>query len=127
MKARECNAFGKLDQQIFLEFKNDKDRLHHIAEKIRNAVENEDLVHKLYLMDEEEDRLPLWEVKEGKVLYKLHKYRERNHAIVKEKKAQFFKDHKALFCEACTFDFEHRYGKLGKGYIECHHRTATCK
>lgn len=114
-EGKGMQRYGKLDQKIFLEFQNDRDRLHQIAEKIKRTVEDEDVVHKLYLMDEEEDRLPLWEVKEGKVLYKLHKYRERNQAIVKEKKAQFFKDHKALFCEACTFDFERKYGELGRG------------
>ena len=121
-EGKGMKRYGKLDQKIFLEFQNDQDRLHQIAEKIKRTIEDEDVVHKLYLMDEEEDRLPLWEVKEGKVLYKLHKYRERNQTIVKEKKEQFFKDHKALFCEACTFDFERKYGELGKGYIECHHR-----
>jgi 5-methylcytosine-specific restriction protein A len=121
-EGRGMARFGKLDQQIFLEFQNDRDRLRRIAERIRRTMENEDVVHRLYLMDEEDDRLPLWEVKEGKVLYKLHKYRERNQAIVKEKKAQFLKDHKALFCEACAFDFERQYGTVGKGYIECHHR-----
>lgn len=76
--------------------------------------------HSFHLNDE--DRSLLWEVKEGKVLYKLHKFRERNHAIVQEKKYQFLKDYKALFCEACTFNFERKYGRLGRGYIECHHR-----
>jgi 5-methylcytosine-specific restriction protein A len=114
--------FGKLDKRIFLEFQNDQERLHQIAEKIRSTLQDEDVVHRLYQMYEEEDRSLLWEVKEGKVLYKLHKFRERNHTIVKEKKYQFMKDHKALFCEACTFNFEKQYGTLGKDYIECHHR-----
>ncbi len=28
-----------------------------------------------------------------------------------------------LECEACVFDFHKFYGEIGKGYIECHHRT----
>lgn len=115
--------YGKLDHKIFHEFKKDKERLQRIANSIRETLQNEETVNLLYQMNDEEDQSLLWEVKEGKVLYKLHKYRERNMPIVKEKKAQFQKDHKTLFCEVCTFNFERKYGTLGKDYIECHHRV----
>jgi hypothetical protein len=26
-------------------------------------------------------------------------------------------------CEVCGFDFERRYGLVGRGFIECHHVT----
>jgi len=57
------------------------------------------------------------------VLYKLHKYRERDTSIIKKKKEKEFLKLGQLPCEACTFDFYQKYGELGHKYIECHHRT----
>lgn len=47
--------------------------------------------------------------------------RIRNQALVKDAK-RIFKKKGRLFCEVCTFDFENKYGKRGKDYIEAHHR-----
>lgn len=60
-------------------------------------------------------------MKEGQVLYKLHKIRERDRKIIEAKKSKALKEHGELKCEACGFDFKLKYGKLGEGYIECHH------
>ena len=68
----------------------------------------------------EEDDEP--EVKEGKVIYKLHKYRERNSKLNKKKKDGYLKTHGKLECEVCGFDFFKMYGELGEGFIECHHK-----
>jgi len=115
--------YGKLDKTIFLEFQNDRKGLHHIAQQIRRTVANENLVEKLYRIQDEEDHTALWQVKEGKVLYKLHKLRERDNAIIREKKQIVYKEIGCLFCEACEFDFYRTYGKLGEKFIECHHTT----
>lgn len=61
------------------------------------------------------------EAREGQLLTRLHRYRERNAGIVKRKKASFFKKHGHLCCEACGFDFLKVYGERGDGFIECHH------
>jgi predicted HNH restriction endonuclease len=58
---------------------------------------------------------------EGKEKYVRHKTRERDPAIVKEKKSQFLQEHGRTFCEACGFDFKKAYGTRGDGFIECHH------
>ncbi|MGH9342397.1 MAG: HNH endonuclease [Terriglobia bacterium] len=34
----------------------------------------------------------------------------------------FEKVHSRIYCENCSFDFEHKYGERGRGYIEVHHR-----
>ena len=37
-----------------------------------------------------------------------------------------FADAKKAFgyvCQACGFDFEKKYGEVGKNYIECHHKN----
>ncbi|WP_305812275.1 MrcB family domain-containing protein [Photobacterium leiognathi] len=47
-----------------------------------------------------------------------HKRVERNQALSKKvKKVQGFT------CKACGFDFEKKYGEVGKGFIEAHHLT----
>lgn len=58
---------------------------------------------------------------EGAMLSRVHRYRERNKALVDRKKKQFLATHDRLFCEACGFDFEKVYGERGKDFIECHH------
>lgn len=115
--------FGKRDQNVFQEFAHDRERLHRIAGQIRQAVGNEELVDQLYQIQDEEDLTPLWQVQEGKVLYKLHKLRERDQSIIHEKKELAFQEMGRLLCEACAFDFERTYGKLGHRFIECHHTT----
>jgi 5-methylcytosine-specific restriction protein A len=30
--------------------------------------------------------------------------------------------HGQLQCEVCGFDFQATYGKLGEGFLECHHK-----
>ncbi len=60
------------------------------------------------------------EVVEGGEKYSTHKVRERNPALVKEKKQQA-KEKGTLACEACGFDFVKKYGSHGEGFIECHH------
>ncbi len=89
------------------------------GESFRKAVEALKFKSE-YLIREENDQI---EVKEGAVIYKLHKYRERDTKIIKKKKEKEFIRLGKLPCEACTFDFFQKYGKLGYKYIECHHRT----
>lgn len=116
------SSTSKLDKEIFFEFVNDKERLADLAGQIKDAVQNEELNFKLYRIPDEEDE-ELSFVNEGRVIYKLHKYRERNSKINKKKKANHLKQFGNLACEACGFDFFEVYGELGEGFIECHHRV----
>src|SRR5262249_18460908 len=68
---------------------------------------------------EEEGEFP-----EGKVLYRLHRLRERNRDLVKLVKEKAVDEHGRLFCAVCTFDFADVYGEIGRGFIECHHLLA---
>ena len=111
---------SKLDEIVFHEFKNDRQQLHDLAQQIRAIVANEPLRQQLYQVEEDEnifnDAVP-----EGQVLYKLHKYRERNAELVADKKKAVLKATGKLACEVCSFDFHQTYGQLGWGFIECHH------
>lgn len=115
-------SFSQLDKKVFDEFQFDEARLHKVARHIRQIAADPNLPNQLYLIPEEEEG-EKHEVQEGAVIYKLHKYRERDIGIVKKKKELEFQREGRLLCEACEFDFQVKYGELGFKYIECHHRT----
>jgi 5-methylcytosine-specific restriction protein A len=50
--------------------------------------------------------------------YRLHRVTERNQTLSRK-----VKQLQGCICKACGFDFESRYGKIGKGYIEAHHNV----
>lgn len=114
-------SYSKLDKKVFNEFKDNKVGLSIIAKNIKETVLNSNLNIKLYRIEDEEDE-EAFTVKEGKVIYKLHKHIERNSKINKKKKTSYQKKNGKLDCEVCGFDFHEKYGLLGKGFIECHHR-----
>lgn len=58
---------------------------------------------------------------EGKESLKIHILKERNPKLVLESKKIFKKNNGKLFCEVCGFDFEKKYGEIGKEFIEAHH------
>ena len=67
------------------------------------------------MTEDDEDEFP-----EGKILYRQHKFRERNRSVVAKAKEVALKKGK-LLCVICGFDFYKTYGELGRGFIECHH------
>jgi len=114
-------SYSQLDEKVFKEFESDTERLHKLAKRIRSVSEDLNLANQLYLIEEDTD--DSIEVNEGAVIYKLHKFRERDTKIIKKKKEREFMRLGKLPCEACLFDFFQKYGELGYKYIECHHRT----
>lgn len=115
-------AYSRLDEEIFMEFVNNKKQLSDIATKIKNIVLNSTLNYNLYKIENEEEENE--SAKEGQILYKLHKYKERNRSIIKKKKESYLKKYGKLNCEICGFDFVSVYGEIGAGFIECHHKKA---
>ncbi len=115
-------SFSNLDKQVFEEFRFNEHLLHKLANHIRQVANDPLLPNQLYLISEEEEGEKHFAL-EGAVIYKLHKYRERDHSVITRKKEKEFAKNGHLFCEACTFDFHQKYGELGFKYIECHHRT----
>lgn len=112
---------SKLDKAVLEEFYGNRELLKSIANKIKSTVENTSVIEKLYSIPNEEEEIQ-HSVKEGKVIYKLHKLRERDSKINKKKKEVYLKKHGKLNCEVCDFDFYEFYGEIGKGFIEAHHR-----
>lgn len=105
---------GKLEKVIWEEFSANRSMLEVVASKIRQAVK----VGAFAAVGEtsEEDEL----FPEGKVLFRLHRYRERNCKVVKALKKKAMEKNE-LRCSICSFDFYQTYGELGRGFIECHH------
>lgn len=68
-----------------------------------------------------DDSIEDLEFPEGRVLYRMHRFRERNSRLTDQAKARALERHGRLACEACGFDFFETYGELGKHFIECHH------
>jgi len=96
------------------EFAADPARLAKVADAIRASVMPGSVLPVSMETDDED-------AQEGRVLTRLHNYRERDRTIVKRKKESFRKQHGTLFCEACGFDFSTKYGERGANFIECHH------
>ena len=113
-------AYSKLDKVVFHDFYNDRQRLNKVARAIKLITENKLLSEQLRRIEFDEASY-LDSVQEGQVLYKLHKYRERNNKIVEAKKNSVLKVKGRLSCEVCDFDFEKDFGIIGAGFIECHH------
>ena len=108
---------GKAEEAIWSQFAGDKDRLRRTAEAIRSlrgSISPAEVTTEVPDPDEE--------APEGRILTAIHKRRERNPALARRKKAQVFQRSGALACEVCEFDFAERYGDLGLGFAECHHR-----
>jgi len=119
-KGKGMERFSKLDEEIFWEFVDKKEELKRLAIKIKEIATKKNMVNKLYRIPDEEDD-GLLQVKEGRVMYKLHKVIERDKRIVKKKKEFELEKKGKLQCEVCNFDFKEFYGEIGEGFIECHH------
>ena len=61
------------------------------------------------------------DAEEGRLLSRVHRFRERDPSIVGRKKRRALQQQESLTCEGCNFDFERVYGDRGRGFIECHH------
>lgn len=114
-KGEGLKGGGKLEKEVWEEFYHQKEELSNLVNSILLNISSEKQVCATPENSFEEEIFP-----EGKILYRLHRHRERNTKVVKEKKRQAIKSNK-LVCEICAFNFYKTYGEIGKGYIECHH------
>ena len=108
---------GRLERDVWAEFAADRGRLARVAGAIRKfylSVDPSGVAEQ-----EEEEQFP-----EGKVLYRLHRQRERSRELVRLAKQKAMDERGRLLCAACAFDFAVTYGEVGQGFIECHHLLA---
>jgi len=107
---------NKLEEVVWAEYADDPAALKKVVASILDVTQAATADDAPVLPEDD-----LTEAREGQLLTRLHRYRERNAAIVKRKKASYLKQHGHLCCEACGFDFRGTYGERGDGFIECHH------
>ncbi len=111
-------SYSKLDEAVFNEYFENLNELRDVAEGIKKITLSSNYSANVSAIETDENEE---NVREGKVLYKMHKVRERDRKIITKKKAKVLSEKGKLECECCGFDFEKTYGELGKGFIECHH------
>ena len=110
------DAGSKLDRDVWDYFFDDKQKLAEIASSIKANYNKVDFASVLPEFDDAE-------FPEGQIVERTHQQRERNPALIRRKKDWGLKKYGRLYCEVCGFDFTERYGELGKGFIECHHKN----
>lgn len=111
-------AGNKDEEVVWNQFAADPVHCHAVAQAIIGSLEGGEAVGGG--RDEEPDDL-LEEAPEGRLLTRVHLWRERNRVLVESKKRWVLKHGGSLTCEVCGFDFKTEYGDRGDGFIECHH------
>lgn len=108
---------SRLDKQVFAELWGDPARLQATAAAIRANLRSKDASSaEAESLDDEIEDAP-----EGRVLTRVHRYRERSQRLRRKKKEKALRLNGQLRCDACGFDFEARYGERGSGFMEIHH------
>ncbi|CAN5881987.1 hypothetical protein BH24ACT15_BH24ACT15_05390 [soil metagenome] len=101
---------GRGDARVWDRYHDRPAEVARIAAVLRAGAENREGFP--VAQEEDEDA-----AEEGRLLYRRHRIRERDPRIVDRKKRAA----EDLGCKVCGFDFERVYGRLGRGFIECHH------
>lgn len=101
---------------VWSEFGGDAERVLLAAAAIRKAARLSHFRQRLGVEQEGEQHAP-----EGRILFRLHRIRERKPRLVTAKKRQATRDNGKLVCEMCGFDPVAYYGPQGEAAIECHH------
>ncbi|MGH3380711.1 MAG: HNH endonuclease [Actinoallomurus sp.] len=113
---------GQLTEQVVMEFITRQDEMLAAADRIRAALDSSDpdLRRAIATPDPQEEDDDVTAV-EGRVLERVHRFRERNPRLRREKIRSVGRAGGTLACQVCGFDFAERFGPHGDGYIEVHH------
>jgi 5-methylcytosine-specific restriction protein A len=106
---------SKGEEEVWSNFSSNPSLLRDTAASIRAAILSD-----VVLADVAEDSTLAGE---GRVLTRVHRVYERSPENRTKKHAAFKKEHGAVFCECCGFDFGKTYGVRGANYIEIHHEV----
>ena len=117
-KGKGLERGSVLEKEVWEQFAGDREALSAVVKAIRKNSEALVKLDSIEESDEEDE-----EASEGKLLTRVHKYRERDRKLVKKKKESALSRFGNLKCEVCSFDFVEEYGERGKGFAECHHKV----
>lgn len=108
---------GKGDQDVWNYFVNSRELLKKTALAILSNINSPELNNYLNVDDSE-----VMESREGRILTRVHLYRERNSKKVKQVLIdKALKTSRGLVCEVCDFSFSKKYGVRGARFMEAHH------
>ena len=114
------SSYSNIDKEVFERYSLDKKSLKRRSNQLISIINNRKTIPDLELIHDEDIPLVVYE---GKIISRLHRVRERDSRISKRKKEIVLKKTGRLQCEVCDFDFKRKYGDLGEGFCEVHHRT----
>lgn len=111
---------GRLAKQVVDDFIARPHEMLSAADHIISTLisTDPDLLRAIATPDTDEEQIT---AVEGRILERVHRFRERNPRLRQEKINSVLRASGALACEVCGFDFAQRFGKHGEGYIEVHH------
>ncbi|MFC5480568.1 HNH endonuclease [Massilia suwonensis] len=69
----------------------------------------------------EDDEVEIEDCEEGRVLTRMHRFRERNRKLAADFKKKYRKLHGKLDCAGCDDDFADKYGSLADSLVDVHH------
>jgi 5-methylcytosine-specific restriction protein A len=110
---------NRLEEEVWREFAGQREELARIASTIASGYQKVEGWETSQDEIDEEESFP-----EGRILFRLHRRRERNRTLVKRAKLRAKDLYGRLLCAACRFEFAACYGALGEDFIECHHTLA---
>ena len=110
----KATSGSRLDREIWLQFGNQIPEALRIADLIQSEATH--FHASAPDLEASSETFP-----EGRILYSVHKRRERSPSLRKRKLKQFRRQHGRLFCEACQLDVALMTGNENLDVYECHH------
>tara|TARA_B100001123_G_C15133997_1_gene956573 strand:+ start:110 stop:847 length:738 start_codon:yes stop_codon:yes gene_type:complete len=108
---------SQLEFEVWEKYSTNQSYLSKVASAIKsNAAEFDSKTSLMSELDEDQ------EAPEGRLLLSVHRRRERNATLSKNKKRSALRKFGKLICEVCDFVFSEKYGEIGEGFIEAHHK-----
>jgi 5-methylcytosine-specific restriction protein A len=105
---------SRLDTEVWERYGHDRVRLERVAATIRSGAR--------LANQREDDEVEVESAhQEGRIIYRLHRGRERDPKLRRRKIAAVRKLTGRLACEACDSELEQTYGAVGAAVFECHH------
>lgn len=108
---------SKDDQVVWNLYAGNLSYLDTLVSKIKDVLAYD--VTETGIADDDEDEIE--DCEEGRILTRMHRFRERNRKLVAEFKKKYLAKHGHFECAGCDFDFSDKYGEVSARLIDVHH------
>lgn len=109
------SAGGKLEEVVWDRYRANPAELRRLADELRQVAAGTTAPPPNERQEGED------EAEEGRIVFRSHRLRERDRALVARKKREALNVSGVLRCEVCELEPVAVYGALGEAVIECHH------